>query len=55
MFNLKTAAIGQNENKKREIRFTLIPTLLFPKAANIGYRQVFWLVQTSDVFPTQGQ
>ena len=55
MFNLKTAARGQNENKKREIRFTLISTLLFPKAANIGYRQVFWLVQTSDVFPTQGQ
>ena len=33
------------------MRFPLIPKLLFPKAANIGKGQVFWLVPICGVFP----
>lgn len=32
MLNLKTAARGQNENKKREIRFALIPNAFVPES-----------------------
>ena len=38
------------ENRK-PMRFPLIPKLLFPKAANIGKGQVFWLVPVCGVFP----
>ena len=38
------------ENRKPTC-FPLIPKLLFPKAANIGKGQVFWLVPVCGVFP----
>ena len=38
------------ENRK-PMRSPMIPKLLFPKAANIGKGQVFWLVPVCGVFP----
>ena len=37
--------------KQETACFLMIPKLLFPKAANMGKGQVFWLVQVRNVFP----
>ena len=41
---IKTAARNKQENR-HTTDADIIPKLLFPKAANYGVRQVFWLVQ----------
>ena len=51
MFNFKNSSKRTKWKDRKPMCFPLIPKLLFPKAANIGKGQVFWLVPICGVFP----